>query len=126
MPRKMEQLVEKAHDVLEEAFQYMLTHDCNLPWDFERKLLAVWNKKISVHIRTFVQEIAKHPRYGYVAVRYMENEECTGEVFNQHIASEFKIPLAKAYGVRVFYYSRALEDRKAFWSTWPNERVTDE
>ena len=120
MPRKMEQLVEKAHDVLEEAFQYMLTHDCNLPWDFEARLRIAWarsakNPLANRDLKDRILDAYKHPRYAYVFARYMETSNPNG------VVTEYQRPLAYLYGVKVYSGTKAEEDRKAFWAKWPNE-----
>ena len=125
MTQAERRIVERAEAVLEAGFQHMLEHDGNLPTDFEAQLekaLGRGGSPLSYKdLKPRMPAIVKHPRYIYVAVRYMESAPHCGAGFNQTIASQYKPILARIYGVKSLNYATIMEDRKAFWSHWPNE-----
>lgn len=118
MSRELDKIVEKAGPLLEEAFQYMLMHDCKLPDDFEKRMEQAFGRgkdgKITYEqLKHKVIPLVKHPKYVYVAVSYMEGTDNVPMEFHRH--------LAEAYGVRTYNHSTAAADRRAFWSHWPEE-----
>jgi hypothetical protein len=119
MTIKTDKLVERIKPILDDAFAYMQNENLNLPDDFEDRLKKQLRK--SYHeLKLVAIELLKDPHYAYVAVRYMETPHGPG------VASEFKHHLARMYGVRSFNPMTMEEDRKAFWSRWPNDLDADD
>lgn len=127
MTQAERRIVERAETVLEAGFQHMLEHNGNLPTDFESQLeKALGRGKSPLHyqdLKTRMPAIAKHPRYIYVAVRYMENVKGGANVISTDICREYVLILSKIFGSKACINDTRLlaEARKAFWSHWPNE-----
>ena len=105
MELTLEQIVAKAGNVLEDAFQYMLEHQRRLPDDFDTKIgFALRDEQgdpmHSTDLKWVIRKLAHHPKYVYVAVRYME-QWCA--------PMEFKRPLDKINAIT------------NIWSHWPKE-----
>ncbi|MBQ7178180.1 MAG: hypothetical protein IJS08_12260, partial [Victivallales bacterium] len=102
MTQEMTKILKKAGALLEDAFQYMLTHDCQLPFDFMAKNAALWKTTHPDDYRQKYVTLLKHPRYVYVAVRYFECQGFSGTIIDNNIPLQYKLYLAKVYGIRVF------------------------
>ena len=120
MTIKTEKTVARIKDILDYGFDHMLAHDQNLPPDFELRLEERLGKSYK-ELKPIVIELTRHPHYIYVAVRYMESARSLFVGVTQCPDDEFRIHLAKAYGVKSLNKDTIKEDRKAFWSRWPED-----
>ena len=120
MTIKTQKLAIRLAPILDYGHDYMLSHDGNLPEDFEKRMKDAM-PKTSNELKPVFIELAKHPKYIYAAVRFMESAPVFGTGCSNTIALEFKRHLARIYGVKSLNYATIMEDRKAFWSHWPNE-----
>ena len=121
-------IIARAQEVLEAGFQHMLEHDGNLPFDFEKQLEAAYGRGKNSPVRytelkPHMKAIVKHPKYVYVAVRYMENHGGGGNMFSVPVCSEFKMRLSEVFGSRAILETpeELQEARKPFWAHWPEE-----
>ena len=119
MTIKTEKTVARVKPILDYGFEHMLAHDQNLPSDFETRLrehLGTTYKEL----KPMMIELTRHPHYIYVAIRYMESAPSfTG--ITRFPAAEFRRHLAKAYGIKTLSMDTIDEDRKTFWSHWPED-----
>ena len=132
MTQAERRIVERAQAVLEAGFQHMLEHDGNLPTDYESQLERALGRGKSPlgyqELKQRMPAIAKHPKYIYVAVRFMENTKGGAIVIANDICREYKLFLSRIFGSKAILETpESLEEaRKAFWSHWPNEWNGDE
>lgn len=75
---------------------------------FESELRDTLNFQYT-SIKTFVPELCKYPEHLHVAAYYLEHATSPGPI------SEFKVALAKVYGVRSYHGEKADAARKLFW-----------
>lgn len=124
--------LEKAIPALEEALEYMRNHNGDLPFDIDLKLRTAFGDAKpggildKVMLKDAVLKLLTHPRYRLVAVRYMENPD-GGHGISPCIPEDFKPDLERLYGINLFSYTTAMEDRKRFWGsyTWANTDPDD-
>lgn len=111
---KADTLIKRGKEVLDDGLK-QLHIDGTLPNDFEERIEKAWGRaNTPLHyseLKTRMNSLADHPLYGYVAVRYMENDF-------QCIPVEFQNTLRIMYGVQAFNNSTIMEDRKKFWATF--------
>ncbi len=111
MYRLTEKRLASAETIFENYRAKLFANRCFNAQIFERELRDLWKTGYQ-EMKSIALQLLKNERYREVAVYYMEHSNPgTG------VASEFKLPLASLYGMKLFGAPEREEMRESFWAS---------
>lgn len=111
MYRLTERRLQKAANILEKYRDQLHTRFHFDARQFEMELRECWGTGYR-GIKSVVKDMLKNDRYRHVAVYYMEHANAPV------VVSEFKLPLAKVYGIRRYDSAETEQKRNEFWANF--------